>query len=83
MLKYILVLSLSLCSCSLKTLTKQAFHTGNVNECLWVKRDITINGVSSSSKLFYCCPNRKEKKYYPVCVENFFVFGGEEKVWDQ
>lgn len=81
--KLLLVLVLYLPGCITKTLTKDVISAGNSEECLWLRRVTTTNGITDSHKLFYCCPNRKKDKYQPVCVENFFVYEGRTKDWDR
>ena len=82
-MKYFLILTLLLSSCNKVILKKDVISLGNEEECLWLQRRVTVNGKVDTDKLFYCCPNRSKKKFQPVCVENFFIYGGRTKDWDR
>ena len=82
-MKIFLISVIMLTGCGYRSVEKTSFSLGNEEECVWIKREVSIDSRKLSSKLFYCCPNRKKDKFYPVCVENFFVFSGKEKDWDR
>lgn len=62
---------------------KELVSLGNEEKCFWLKRKIYDSSQLKKEKpetVFYCCPNRQEDKFYPVCVEAFYVIKGK-KSW--
>lgn len=78
----ILLLTVKMFSCSSFD-RKELITLGNKEKCFWLKRKVYDSALIKKEKpesIFYCCPNMQKDKFYPVCVESFYVIKGK-KVW--
>ena len=75
--RYLFLFSLLVTGCVQDVKTQ--FSLGNSEECLWVRRQVSLTAIDKKDALYYCCPVRDKGKFYPVCVESFYVVKGKRE----